>query len=829
VRNDDLVLRVRTDFDPELIRLDRYEAFLDALCGNREYQKEAIRTICRFHGGGMYDSTSNLALENWEAEPRLQAGYASRERLIEALPFPSKLACTIDLATATGKSYVMYGVARILMAEGIVDRVLLLCPSLTIESGLREKFVKLSSDRNLTDLLPPNAEFRNPEITDANATTRPGDICIENIDATYRHVRSSVRSSFEGRGDTTLVLNDEAHHILSPPTGERAIKRWKEFLDSDDFGFRRIAGFSGTCYVGNRYIPDVVYQYSLRAAMDDGRVKEVRYVSKDDSTSQEERFQKYLQVHRDNQTRYPHLKPISILVAARVQTAVEAADDFTRFLMAELDLSAKDAERRVLVVTSKHPGNVAKLAYADRGDDPTEWIFSVSMLTEGWDVQNVFQIIPHEKRAFNSKLLIAQVLGRGLRLTAGDTRPVVWVFNHSRWAGEIRQLVDEVLEQEQRLRSYPVNEDPRDAFHFDLHDLTYRTVTVEQDLELKDETGHVRLFRKGYVNFESQSERLERQTVFTSARDHREDVVVTEVSQRVYTVSEAVQKIRARLRSIDSEGGTSYARSYPPAKLAEVIEASLAKIGEERSLVSEPNLQHLYRAIGNTQRTVARSVRVEFEPDQLILISTRQMNPRSASLTSFRKEATVFYDSQSVTTSTDEDQAGLAQITADDSPYPRAAAIDVPNTFNFKTPVNIVLTSHGPERDFVRRLFDPSISERLEAWVKAPDVGFYEIAYSWRKGDHTKQGKFNPDLFIKLQGSNEVLVVELKSAQAVTDENRAKLRFALRHFSQVNEQQNETSYKIIFLSPDRYDQFFQAVREGTVTKFVSRLQAELLD
>ena len=40
----------------------------------------------------------------------------------------------------------------------------------------------------------------------------------------------------------------------------------------------------------------------------------------------------------------------------------------------------------------------------------------VSMLTEGWDVQNVFQIVPHEERAFNSKLLIAQVLGRGLRV-----------------------------------------------------------------------------------------------------------------------------------------------------------------------------------------------------------------------------------------------------------------------------------------------------------------------------------------------------------------------------------------------------------------------------
>ena len=30
-----------------------------------------------------------------------------------------------------------------------------------------------------------------------------------------------------------------------------------------------------------------------------------------------------------------------------------------------------------------------------------------SMLSEGWDVKNVFQIVPHEGEAFNSKLPIA--------------------------------------------------------------------------------------------------------------------------------------------------------------------------------------------------------------------------------------------------------------------------------------------------------------------------------------------------------------------------------------------------------------------------------------
>ena len=44
-----------------------------------------------------------------------------------------------------------------------------------------------------------------------------------------------------------------------------------------------------------------------------------------------------------------------------------------------------------------------------------EFIFAVNKLSEGWDVDNVFQIVPAEEKVFNSKLLISQVLGRGLR------------------------------------------------------------------------------------------------------------------------------------------------------------------------------------------------------------------------------------------------------------------------------------------------------------------------------------------------------------------------------------------------------------------------------
>ena len=138
--------------------------------------------------------------------------------------------------------------------------------------------------------------------------------------------------------------------------------------------------------------------------------------------------------------------------------------------------------------------NVAKLKTVDRPNSKVEWIVSVSMLSEGWDVQNVFQIVPHEERAFNSKLLIAQVLGRGLRRPIGwqGADPIVTVFNHDAWVSRIRHLVNEILEMENRISAAVL---PGSPFHFDLHNLDY---TRETDTSHFTKKGEYRLLEDGY-------------------------------------------------------------------------------------------------------------------------------------------------------------------------------------------------------------------------------------------------------------------------------------------------------------------------------------------
>ena len=76
----------------------------------------------------------------------LAARYGSWAGMERHLQLPDQLAASLDLATGTGKNYVLYGIAAILLAEGAVDRVLVPCPSLTIEAGLTESlFNKLDS------------------------------------------------------------------------------------------------------------------------------------------------------------------------------------------------------------------------------------------------------------------------------------------------------------------------------------------------------------------------------------------------------------------------------------------------------------------------------------------------------------------------------------------------------------------------------------------------------------------------------------------------------------------------------------------------------------
>lgn len=283
---DDFLLKVRSDCDRAKWNEDDYEEFLDLLCGARDYQKDAIRVALRYLLGGEYENLKQLAKENWDRNPLLQDRHGTWANFEKHLQLPEKLSATIDLATGTGKSYVIYAIALILLAEDAVDRVLVLCPSTTIETGLYGKFKLLAGSSDLCEALPQRAKIKIPKIIQATESITAGSICVENRDAIYTHVRSSVKDSLEGKGLRVAVLNDEAHHVANDPKSKAT--KWKDFLLNEDFGFRFVLGFSGTCYVENNYFSDVIYRFSLRRAIEERFVKTIKYLTDLERTGEED-------------------------------------------------------------------------------------------------------------------------------------------------------------------------------------------------------------------------------------------------------------------------------------------------------------------------------------------------------------------------------------------------------------------------------------------------------------------------------------------------------------------------------------------------------------
>ncbi len=111
IKSSDLVLKVSENIDPLKFDISKYELFLDVLCGSREFQKDAIRTVLRYLLSGRYKNLRDLAEENYEENENLRELFSTFVDFSRHLQLPDKLACTIDLATATGKSYVLYGIA----------------------------------------------------------------------------------------------------------------------------------------------------------------------------------------------------------------------------------------------------------------------------------------------------------------------------------------------------------------------------------------------------------------------------------------------------------------------------------------------------------------------------------------------------------------------------------------------------------------------------------------------------------------------------------------------------------------------------------------------
>ncbi|MBN1970069.1 MAG: DEAD/DEAH box helicase family protein [Candidatus Delongbacteria bacterium] len=849
-KTSDLVLQVSNNYNPATLNIAEWDRFLDLLCSNRQYQKEAIIKSIIFMASGLYNSINDLVRENW-LNPKmaeLKTRYNSIEEYESKLQLNRKMAATIDLATGTGKSYVIYGIAQIMLGLCLVDRVLVLCPSLTIEDGLLEKFCKLSEDPALLKSIPDNSKIKNPSIKTADVTIKEGDICVENIHAVYERTGSSIKDSFGANGARTLILNDEAHHIFNPIEGRDAVsknlKKWREFLLSEEYNFKYSIGFTGTAYIQDDYFNDVIYRYSLRQAVDDKMIKMVDYVSKNEEADEDVKFQEIYDNHQQNKNTYRKVKPLTILVTKDISKAKQLRSWLIEKLCEKESIPAETCENKVLIVTSanEHKANARKLKEVDKKDNEVEWIVSVSMLTEGWDVKNVFQIVPMEDRAFNSKLLIAQVLGRGLRIPEEyqTPQPKVRVFNHDAWSRSIKGLVDEILEIEMRLISSPINAGDRLNLHFDLHQINYEKEAIEKESKKEHKEFD---YTKGFIELQSQVEESEKDTEYTDLSGGISSKN-TLILYNTFTIDWTVNKIHDELKLREWEGKIlklptgDYSKEKLPPKdeIRKIIRNSMDRVGIKGDRLIEKNMQKILSSFNTLLRKAGKTTNYERKAKEPYKITTKSIEKESIAVGNLRHNATVFYSSNYTTELDVEDKEILNAVIEDES-FPKSSSKEI-NSFLFKVPLDLIFTRGEPERKFIEHLCKNENAKLLESWIKSRDMSFYSIEYSITSvgGKHSKIQSFNPDFFIKLKSRDQqhYIVVEIKSDNDVNEDNKAKNKYAKLHFDNLNKELKAKNinemYHFHFLSPNSYVVFFDYLRNGKLIedKFTSELELLLL-
>jgi len=842
-KNDDFVLKFMDPSENVQNITNKYEAYLNALTtAEFVHVRDAIKQAVAFFVSKKHPDTRDLADFSYDTNRVMQRKYATKGEYFDRFRILDQKSVTVDLATGTGKSWVIFGVAQILLAEGIVDKVLVLSPTLTIEEELKEKFERFSGDDTLTKILEElGALWPSPGIKNANVPIFDGDICVENIHAAYKRTGSSIEDSFRGKGARTLVISDEAHHIYSE--ADAATKKWLEFLINPDYGFYYLLGLSGTPYIKNDYFHDVIYRYGLQQAMEGGVVKKINYKVEESATKKG--FYETYAKHAEQKKQYHGIiKPISIIVTDKIVTCVQVWDELVDFLAEKTGVSREAAERKAIWVTSGLPSNApekaevkrlvsnaekvrkANIAALKTVDDPeseVEWIVSVSMLTEGWDVKNVFQIVPHERRAFCSKLLIAQVLGRGLRVPPGLKQPIyVTINNHERWTDEIRDLYRGVLETENRIGwGY---EPTKKQYVFPLYNLTY---TPQLDtIEIKEKSAD----EPDQVTLQPQEESREEISEYSETGTFRFTV---EMRNKI-PLSQATREIKLFLKDHSLELSSKWTSK----RIRKWIQSNLKAQGYAHDWLSRENLGRLKQSFGPLFRqTGCPSPRMKLRADGFAPIKLEELPRQSFSESQLRKgKGYMFFDGNSGDPLPPDEKELYGGFVKDRKDYERIKegleryggqeediAFLKKNMISVPTipgPQNLLFLCSNPEATFTKSVIDGH-GELFESILKSPDRGFYQVPYSYKPTDkgtsHVQRENFNPDFILKVKDQDRLLVVEIKDDNDNSRKNQAKYRDAREHFQQLTTMLNENgidwTYHFYFLSPEDYSAFFQAIRD----------------
>ncbi len=354
----------------------------------------------------------------------------------------SFMSVTFALATGVGKTRLMGAFITYLYTQKNVHNFFVVAPGTTIYEKLINDLGNETSSKYVFKgvgcfVNSPNIITGNNYL-EHNLFNDDVNIYIFNIDK-FNKEDAKMRSKNERFGmsfieklaslpDLVLIM-DESHHYRAEQ-GAAAL---------DDLNPIMGLELTATPVVMENNTPilfkNVVYEYPLSKAIADGYTRtpfamaradmeaynfgdeDIDKLMLNDGISQHEKYKKVLKVYADNHKK-PIIKPFAMVVCKNTKHA----DWVLNYIKSDSFFEGR-YKNKTIVVHSNQKGaeaeeNMRALLSVERSDNPIEIVIHVDKLKEGWDVNNLYTIIPLRTAA--SKVLREQMVGRGLRLPYGE-------------------------------------------------------------------------------------------------------------------------------------------------------------------------------------------------------------------------------------------------------------------------------------------------------------------------------------------------------------------------------------------------------------------------
>ena len=421
-----------------------HSKYIENVLALRKPQRESVEIFAKLCDVLTLSKTPDLNAE-LEAVHSLFPTLSSFER-----DFPS---FCFALATGIGKTRLMGACIAYLRYEKGVRNFFVMAPNLTIYNKLKDDLGNTSSPKYVfkgLDLFakPPRiidgdnyGEFRQISIYSNDVTINVFNISKLNAEskgkkgepARIKRLNEVLGESYfeylQSLSDLCIFM-DESHHYHADKSFE-VINELKPILGVELTATPQIQK-------GAKAIPfkNVVYEYSLAHALNDEMYvkvpavftrenfrpeeytpEQLDYEKLNDGLRIHEETKSHLEVYaRSNDKKI--VKPFVLVVAKdtehskRLMAYIKSKDFFNGYYsdkVMEIHSEQKKTEK---------DENIQKLLELENPDNKIEIVIHVNMLKEGWDVNNLYTIIP--LRASASDTLTEQTIGRGLRLPYGE-------------------------------------------------------------------------------------------------------------------------------------------------------------------------------------------------------------------------------------------------------------------------------------------------------------------------------------------------------------------------------------------------------------------------